>query len=513
MRLRPQLYARDLSGEEVVTPNVMFEVERLSKRAIGGPAQATATAKGDPREIWRLFELLRCPVVIHTERGKPVWWGYVEQVWVQQQGVNVGVTLERMVNRVRVVYSAVNAAGTVGERQETGWEQDATSVAQYGIKERKFSLQQGTSEQAAAYAKTLLQRLKYPIPQRQIEVDQSEVTATLFFSGWWSTLGWKYYEDSSGKESYEEIGDGLQAFGDGAGVTWITQSFQAPIGGWSASTVQLRMRREGTPGDEVAILLQTDDGGLPGNLLASAYLPGVGISENLNWHTFTLNTRVPIAANTTYWISVTRNGALDAANYYKVDSNEELGYPRGVMRLYTGSVWVPRSPDADMLFQVGGVRETSTQLKTMLEAGQFITGVDLDIASGVYSSPYRDGDQTALMCVEELLQSGTSNDRRMLATVDENRRVRVYEEPVYGGEWRDTTLLHNNGKLYDYLDREIDASDYPVGVWSKLKEITSTDLPYIADPNWLFVEEVMYDAKRGINHIRERDAGELLEIA
>jgi hypothetical protein len=283
--------------------------------------------------------------------------------------------------------------------------------------------------------------------------------------------------------------------------------------GWEAGSIRLRLKREGNPGDQVVCRLRADSGSnTPGADLATATLNGADISENLNWVEFMLSARVSLAPATTYWITIERTGGLETANYYKIDANEELGYPRGEMKIHHGSIaWDSRAPDADVLFAVGGVQETTQQLLTILSGAQFFTAVDLEIESGVWSSPWRSGDRTALNEAEDLLDSGTSNQRRMLASVDRNRRVRVYEEPASGGG---DYFLRQDGQMSNYLDVLLDKTQYPVGVWARLKDIipASVDVTRLADPNKVFIEEVNYDNKNERVSMREREAGRLLEV-
>jgi hypothetical protein len=61
--------------------------------------------------------------------------------------------------------------------------------------------------------------------------------------------------------------------------------------------------------------------------------------------------------------------------------------------------------------------------------GQFLSGVRIDRPSGVYTNPYRAGDQTARVEIEALLQSGTSGGARLLAEIDAQRTLVVRAQP------------------------------------------------------------------------------------
>ena len=77
--------------------------------------------------------------------------------------------------------------------------------------------------------------------------------------------------------------------------------------------------------------------------------------------------------------------------------------------------------------------ETTTQISTAITGTcTAIAGVDIETASGISTVEKREGDRTALQEVEDLLKSGTINNKRLLAQVGINRRVRVIEEPTIG---------------------------------------------------------------------------------
>lgn len=589
-----QVSERDFS--DILTPgNLAFKPTRLIWRAIGGPAEATIGVSGPKVELWKLVERLRCPVSI-SALGDVIWSGYIESATIKSGKFNVTVSLESMSNRVCVTYAEVNTAGTVGERKTTTWYQDDDSVATYGTKEQVLSLSQGTAEEAENRAQTKLSQLRYPM--RTVSLSgagtltggqvEAEPSAEITCKGWWSTLGWKKYQNLNGKESYEEAGSGLMALGkgvttnvisfetgdtqkikatdktmtkfsaneviyvsgstsnngtytissirdvDGGGsyaiveeavvneaagdnvtmrsATKTAQSFQINTAeGWLGAFLRIRVKKEGDPQDNLTISLCADAAGLPGSALASGSLAGTAVDENLNWVEAALSSRVMLEPGTSYWIVVERSGAIDADNYYKVDANEDLGYSRGAMKIYDGATWVDRVPDADMLFQVGGVAETSDQVSEMIGSGQFFSGQDVFVASGIYSSPYREGDQSALNCIEELLGSGTTNLRRMMATVDDQRRVLVSEEPVEGSA---DYLLYENEELHDPFDRTLQKWAYPAGVWARLVDVIpgGVDTSRVADPSIVFIEEVTYEAETDDVSWRERDYNSLLEV-
>jgi hypothetical protein len=179
--------------------------------------------------------------------------------------------------------------------------------------------------------------------------------------------------------------------------------------------------------------------------------------------------------------------------------DEDLGYA-GILRLWNGSAWVARSPDADLSFKLTGEWETTRQIEEAVDAdGEFMTGVDLVDDSGVWSSQYRDGDSSVLQVVRELLDGGTSNDRRLLATVTRGRGLRVYEEPERPDDAGDAEVfLGSDGQVRTAGDALV-TRECPVGVWCALKDVVppSLDMSLMADPSLFFVERSEFRVGEG----------------
>ncbi|MDI6769733.1 MAG: choice-of-anchor R domain-containing protein [Anaerolineales bacterium] len=496
-------------------PRIEWQVERLRWHAVGGPDEATIRASGPEMDLWECAELLRCPIEVH-DRNQPVWWGYVEAVKLHKHRLAISVSVETMSNQVKVTYTEMKVGGVSGGRASTAWTGDDLSRSIYGTKEKIVSLSQGNQDQATKRLTAELAGRKYPLVDLELlaggETEQGYAEITC--RGWWHTMSWVYWDNPGGKVVYEELGGGLQSLGDHSSRQMLAMSFTAVGSNWGAETIQLRMKRENSPGDNLLVYLSANNGGIPGTVLASASMPGANVDENLNWHEFNLSPRVAMNNGTTYWIVIERSGAINASNYYRIGVNESLGYAGGVLRIWNGSSWVARSPDADMNFRVGGTQETSDQIKEILEdgaKGQFFTGVDIDAASGVFTSPFRDGDQTAMTVLEELMKSGGANGRRLLASVDIYRRVRIYEEPAAGEK---DYFITSDGVMSDFLNKPLDKVRYPVGVWARLKDVipASMDTSKVASIERVFLEEVIYDADNENVQVGPRSAAKLLEL-
>lgn len=138
---------------------------------------------------------------------------------------------------------------------------------------------------------------------------------------------------------------------------------------------------------------------------------------------------------------------------------------------------------------------TTTQVADVVTAeGQFLTDTEVVNASGVSSSEYRDGDVLALGVVVELLKSGTTNDRRLLAKVTRERVLAVYEEPEYD-EGNVELFVEADGRPVDRWGNVVMAHTCPVGKWCGLKDVVppTLDVSRMADPGHFFVERAEFD--------------------
>jgi hypothetical protein len=104
-----------------------------------------------------------------------------------------------------------------------------------------------------------------------------------------------------------------RAFGDAAARTKIAGQFQVDI---AADLLHfwLPLQKNGTPTDNVIVEIQTDAAGQPsGTVLYSTSIPGTSLPDTIGIH---VPAGVPLATGTTYWIVLSRSGALDASKYY-----------------------------------------------------------------------------------------------------------------------------------------------------------------------------------------------------
>lgn len=503
--MKPRLYNRDFT-ERFQPEGLSFTVDSISFAARGGPKSAVISVL--PRDINDLFSLLEyigLPIVIIDDDSVKRWWGFVNNIKLRLPGVEVGISLDTMNNSIAVAYTKFDPGSTgVGERATTSWGQDAESIAIYGEKEYLETLADGSQSQAEGLRDALLERKKYPVALCQPAVLQEKIGGTIECSGWYNRIGWYYYENAiAANESYEDLGGAeVQNFGNDAVTEKVAQSFAFPVAQtWLLAQVDVHIKKIGAPVDNLTVLVCADAAGSPGATLAtSVVVGGADVSDTLSWLTFTFSAPyISLSDSITYWIVIQRSGANDAVNYFSIDANEDLGYPRGEFKIYdsSGPSWGSRAPDCDTPFRVLGVVETSDQMDDLLAdvSTGFISSYVIETASGIYSAPFRDGDTRANTILEDLMDSGeSSSGRRYVCDVDDERKLTISVQPARDDD-EPEVFMGIDGKIVDKFFMPI--RDNPAGKWIFLRNILPNRLRLISDPGAAYVEYSEFNAKEG----------------
>jgi len=121
---------------------------------------------------------------------------------------------------------------------------------------------------------------------------------------------------------------------------------------------------------------------------------------------------------------------------------------------------------------------------------QFLNGAIIEDAAGVSSNEYRDGTGTSLGYINQLLGAGTSNGLPLIAYVDKNRYLHVYERTA-----EPTTpdyIMRSDNTLVSLVGQKILAQDCTVGVWAGLKDVSS--LTGMSSMRPFFIESAEYNA-------------------
>jgi hypothetical protein len=201
-----------------------------------------------------------------------------------------------------------------------------------------------------------------------------------------------------------------------------------------------------------------------------------------------------LAGGTSYWISARRSGPVNGLAYYAIAVDESLS-GAGVLRVWNGSQWEARLPDADLPYLVLGVEETSEQIRRMLgvsAGGQFLRGMRVSTASGMLGRLHREGKRNAREEIEELLQLGITSGRRLLARVNAQRQVELYGMPE---ESSAEVQIGEDGQIEHLDGRPLALSEQPAGRWARLGGL-STAGALMGHGGAVFIESAVWDGQR-----------------
>jgi hypothetical protein len=435
-----------------------WQVRRLTWGLPGGPQRAWLRLDGADDSMTEIAaDWLLNGVTASDERGEPIWWGYVHAVESHAPGVTARLGLGDWANRVAVRYLRQEGGAGGGVPAQTAWVEDAASGRVYGWRERLVLA--GACSQAQAEALAAMTLAEHRVPRWQARPEKNDgAWLDIDARGLWDTLGWQYLTSEAGVVQHIPFRQGVQTLGSGSADGKLTQSLVVGAGGWRAESARVCIRKVGTPTDNIVVSLHADASGVPGAVLTSGSLAGSSLAQNLTWTTFVLSPMPVLTGGTTYWLVLTRSGAADAVNHYRIQVDEQLGYSGGVLRLWNGSAWTARSPDADLCFQVSGGQEATAQMHSAVSTCQCIEGVRMSATSGVYTSPYQDGSRTVRQVVERLL-AGSALD----AQVTREGWLRV-AELMDAIEVR----VDSHGRLRDSTGAEVALCNLPLGKLARM---------------------------------------------
>ena len=594
--LRIEIGKRNFSGVFNLG-SLKLSVKKYSFNVIGGPKMATIQVEGGRADLLGLFAYLRCPLMVY-DATDPVWWGYVESVDVTIGAMQMGQTLKDMANKINVTYTLQSSNtnfDSAGTQQTTGYLADNTSVSDFGTFELRKRQGNLSACAASAYQQQELTARKRPMPT--VDVNPSGAPdvqfAVITCKGWWESLEWRYYDNSTGaaggmiindtnadtpNERPNALGRGHTFFGNiwfdhlattghgeemasrknnlGLGyqeyfgvedtnnndriytVTGpsapvgdyvslspnvtdegsatariatarvkimgqkIAQSFQLDTNDpFFAKWVDVRLMSSGSVTDGVKATLLYDNSGSPtGASFNSGSVSGSTLSQSLAWKTINLDSESLLQydgglGGSIYWLELSRTGASDFATFYNVGLDIGKGYNSGSLLLYANSAsgYSTRSAcqgDADMLFRVTGVRQTTDQIVSAASRmAEFIGQTIVAASSNIRTSPYRDGETRLQSVVEDLLATGTANSKRLIATVDRHRNLIVDVEPP---DNQYDYILASDGSIRDFNNQVIPPQRCPYGRWARAQDLGFTDF----DTPTIFIEEVEYDAEK-----------------
>jgi hypothetical protein len=449
----------------IIQPCFYFKPLTCSWLAAGGPDRAVIAVDGDPRAMASLGTLLGSPLTLSTPAGDPLWWGYLNGITFQDAGLSHRMSLDGLANRVAVLFTRPECASEGGgclTSQMTTWAEDTASLSIFGSHERILKL--GSISEAHALSARDAYLASHSRPGIVTHQKTSgEHPAILDCCGWHRTLAWRTYACETGYLGNPVLSPGTTPLGTPA-IRKLAQSFTLSSS-WAVARVGLRLRKVGTAHvDQFKVELSRDSSGLPGVVLATALVAPPGNQDGgLEWVDIPFTTPVALTAGVTCWLVVSRSGSPDDMNYYLIDLDEELEFYGGVFKVWNGSSWAARSPDADLVFTLNGSMETTDQMVAIVaNAGQFLAGVRVENASGIFTTPWRSGSLTALEEIEALLALGDFDGRELLARVDCNRVLVIERKPLPGvSDWQ----VLPDRRLVDQYGVRLPGWQAPVGRW------------------------------------------------
>ena len=111
--------------------------------------------------------------------------------------------------------------------------------------------------------------------------------------------------------------------------------------------------------------------------------------------------------------------------------------------------------------------------------------------SGISIRETRDGDSTALYEIMQMMEMGTTNFRRLLARVEKDRHLVIYEEPAQSALYYG---IYADGRIKDPYGNWIRKETCPVAFWANFVDIipATLDTTLLGDPTIKFIEETEY---------------------
>lgn len=497
MALKP--YFKNRASRAIsLSGSIKFDVNMLEWSVYGGAEKATITASGDKLALWQLTNWLRYAVEIIDEKSRVAWAGYVSEVVIRAGRYQIGVSIEAMSNKVAVRYCYVEpGTNIVGNTKTTGWAENTESTAEFGTKEFLYSAAGMTDEAAESLRDTILELRGVPNGVVDYIGGDGEITAAIICRGWWNTLDWRMASVDYGYATSYIAGTTTtyQDMGNNGTASSIFQQVTM-VGGINASRVSIYGYKVGTAhADDFQFRVMELANGTPIAAIGSVSVSpsSFGTATTGAWVTGTITSDCSLQNGATYGLEITRTGAVNSSNYYKINMGTALGYDGGSMGIYNGTSYVTRSPDADMPFSIAGNMsvDTGQQIYNLItQYGDYAAAVEMDFTGGTtgsYSGSYQDGRVSAKTAVRTLMDAGGPNGRRLLAAVDYDRRFRVYEEPSSASP---KYKMDANGKITSLSGMRLPEHLPPIGSWVMLDNFISPaiNMSSFGNPTLQFLE-------------------------
>jgi len=409
---------------------------KMSWSIYGGPDAAILAATAPVNTLIELTKLLRAPLTITDQTGRPAWWGLVSEVIIYLEDTQIAVSLDTLFNSVKVSYSFVSPDNRLGDHQFTSPAQDAASQKEFGTKEKVLHHYQIDDDFAEGIQQTFLAQHAWPRSLLSRRLRAGAAHATIKCEGWFKTLAWQNFQNQHGFYANYGPSAGSHIFGYPTfrfPVQRITPAINCDL-----KYLYFQVRKQGNPTGSLYGRCYTESGGLPNvNLLNTVLIDGSAVSATAyQWIKLTYTTPLSLTAGQSYWVGVAANTS-NATDYYLVRTDENAGYfqDNHYARYYDSPTWktIPNITqpltNPHLIFRAVTLQDTGSQIQTAVDAAdQFLPRVKIP-ATGVLTSPYRFDQINCLGDIKRLMDLGTSNHRRILASVTPQRHLEFYEQP------------------------------------------------------------------------------------
>ena len=452
-------------GEGWEQPAGGWQVEQMRWSAYGGPDTAwiTCAAPGGTAARWQ--DLLRCPVEVFTLGGRRCWWGYVSSLGLEGGGGQMRFSLDGMRNVVVCRYRELSGAERVLRVR------DEASVALYGEKETLLDLGESTALRAEAAARAVLERRGRVETGWQAAQRPGPARVRLGLRGWWHSLGWRlFFSQGEGCAAVEAPWnlDAEASVGMSSAQVMCAQALvddHGPFLSWQALELEVCAQRVGSPADTLrASLHAVDPSGIPyGAAMDTVDVPAGDAMQPVR---VSLSGAAQVTPGTAFGVVLWRSGAVSSASGYRIGCNEQAGlrYP---CRVWNGSAWAVRSPQANALARVLGGGDTTRLLGYYAgpqRGGQFLRRVLVEEPSGILAAVHEQRVRTCQQEVEDLLLAGRAGGGRLLAEIDPQRVLRAWAAPEAGAPRLSVGL---DGSLWHPGGAPVEEAGQALGAWAR----------------------------------------------
>lgn len=230
---------------------VEFAPQSWDASAVGGPVSASVLATGGEEALGELADWLGCSLWIVSPDGEYVWYGDIAEVLFDVGGESLGVTLERVANRIKVAYTDDTPGGDLAAA-ETTWAENTASIGRFGLRERIITAQGSMwAVQAEKMRDTMLNKVATPSPLTgRVGPSTGVAQATLVCRGWWLRMEDVYYAQDNGLLEYT---DGSLAHPLGLGFTGTLTAAVNVDGKFSLHEVDGKMEGFAVPGLQLLV--------------------------------------------------------------------------------------------------------------------------------------------------------------------------------------------------------------------------------------------------------------------